>query len=82
MLTGSGNYRCDRQNPQQYYDELAAKHGDSYYSRIQAVANGPQKNVLKKLSPEMVSAQTLAGDAITARLTHALVMAQPLAASK
>ncbi|MGT8837364.1 phosphoglucomutase (alpha-D-glucose-1,6-bisphosphate-dependent) [Vibrio cholerae] len=58
-------------NPQQYYDELAAKHGDSYYSRIQAVANGPQKNVLKKLSPEMVSAQTLAGDAITARLTHA-----------
>ncbi|HFG1841991.1 TPA: phosphoglucomutase (alpha-D-glucose-1,6-bisphosphate-dependent) [Vibrio cholerae] len=58
-------------NPQQYYDELAAKHGDSYYSRIQAVANGPQKNVLKKLSPEMVSAQTLAGDPITARLTHA-----------
>ncbi|OWO76410.1 phosphoglucomutase, alpha-D-glucose phosphate-specific, partial [Vibrio cholerae] len=58
-------------NPQQYYDELAAKHGDFYYSRIQAVANGPQKNVLKKLSPEMVSAQTLAGDAITARLTHA-----------
>ncbi|RAL28981.1 phosphoglucomutase, alpha-D-glucose phosphate-specific [Vibrio cholerae] len=58
-------------NPQQYYDELAAKHGDSYYSRIQAVVNGPQKNVLKKLSPEMVSAQTLAGDAITARLTHA-----------
>ncbi|PAR33258.1 phosphoglucomutase (alpha-D-glucose-1,6-bisphosphate-dependent) [Vibrio metoecus] len=58
-------------NPQQYYDELAAKHGDSNYSRIQAVANGPQKNVLKKLSPEMVSAQTLAGDPITARLTHA-----------
>lgn len=58
-------------NPQQYYDELAAKHGDSHYSRIQAVANGPQKNVLKKLSPEMVAAQTLAGDPITARLTHA-----------
>lgn len=58
-------------NPQQYYDELAAKHGDSYYSRIQAVANGPQKAVLSKLSPEMVSAQTLAGDPITARLTHA-----------
>lgn len=57
--------------PQQYYDELAAKHGESYYNRIQAVANGPQKDVLKKLSPEMVAAQTLAGDAITARLTHA-----------
>jgi phosphoglucomutase len=58
-------------NPQEYYEELAAKHGESKYNRIQAVANGPQKDVLKKLSPEMVSAQTLAGDPITARLTHA-----------
>lgn len=58
-------------NPQEYYNELAAKHGESSYTRIQAVANGPQKDVLKKLSPEMVSAETLAGDAITARLTHA-----------
>jgi phosphoglucomutase len=58
-------------NPQQYYEELAAKHGESKYNRIQAVANGPQKNVLKKLSPEMVSAKVLAGDPITARLTHA-----------
>ncbi|EIT6975611.1 phosphoglucomutase (alpha-D-glucose-1,6-bisphosphate-dependent) [Vibrio vulnificus] len=58
-------------NPQQYYDELAAKHGESQYSRIQAVANGPQKEVLKKLSAEMVKAETLAGDEITARLTNA-----------
>ncbi|NLS11584.1 phosphoglucomutase (alpha-D-glucose-1,6-bisphosphate-dependent) [Vibrio sp. SM6] len=58
-------------NPQQYYEELAAKHGESKYSRIQAVANGEQKAILKKLSPEMVAAQTLAGDPITARLTHA-----------
>ncbi|MEZ9543116.1 phosphoglucomutase (alpha-D-glucose-1,6-bisphosphate-dependent) [Vibrio sp. 10N.286.48.C11] len=58
-------------NPQEYYEELAAKHGESKYNRIQAVANGAQKDVLKKLSPEMVSVETLAGDAITARLTHA-----------
>ncbi|MDP2502727.1 phosphoglucomutase, alpha-D-glucose phosphate-specific [Vibrio splendidus] len=58
-------------NPQEYYEELAAKHGESKYNRIQAVANGAQKDVLKKLSPEMVSAETLAGDPITARLTHA-----------
>ena len=58
-------------NPQQYYDQLAAKHGESFYSRLQAVANGPQKAVLSKLSAEMVTAQTLAGDVITARLTHA-----------
>ncbi|ENP8453510.1 alpha-D-glucose phosphate-specific phosphoglucomutase [Photobacterium damselae] len=58
-------------NPQQYYEELAAKHGASEYSRLQAVANKQQKAVLSKLSPEMVAAETLAGDVITARLTHA-----------
>ena len=58
-------------NPQQYYEELAAKHGASEYNRLQAVANGEQKAVLSKLSPEMVAAETLAGDVITARLTHA-----------
>ncbi|MFC1234843.1 phosphoglucomutase (alpha-D-glucose-1,6-bisphosphate-dependent) [Vibrio sp. F74] len=58
-------------NPQEYYEELAAKHGASQYNRISAVANTEQKNVLSKLSPEMVSAETLAGELITARLTHA-----------
>lgn len=58
-------------NPQQYYDKLAAKHGASQYNRIQAVANTEQKNVLKSMSAEMVSADELAGEKITARLTHA-----------
>ncbi|MDP5253895.1 MULTISPECIES: phosphoglucomutase (alpha-D-glucose-1,6-bisphosphate-dependent) [unclassified Vibrio] len=57
--------------PQEYYEALADKHGESQYNRIQAVANGPQKQVLKSLSPEQVTAETLAGDPITARLTHA-----------
>ena len=58
-------------NPQEYYQNLTAKHGTSHYSRLQATANGPQKEVLAKLSPDMVTAQNLAGDKITARLTHA-----------
>ena len=58
-------------NPQEYYEKLATQHGASQYNRLQAVANSEQKNILKKLSPEMVAADTLAGDAITARLTHA-----------
>ncbi|MCL9782582.1 phosphoglucomutase (alpha-D-glucose-1,6-bisphosphate-dependent) [Vibrio sp. S4M6] len=58
-------------NPQQYYEELASQHGESQYNRIQAVANSEQKKVLANLSPDMVSAQELAGDPITARLTHA-----------
>jgi phosphoglucomutase len=35
------------------------------------VANKQQKQVLSQLSPEMVTAETLAGDIITAKLTHA-----------
>ncbi|MBU2895752.1 phosphoglucomutase (alpha-D-glucose-1,6-bisphosphate-dependent) [Vibrio hepatarius] len=58
-------------DPQEYYQNLTVKHGTSHYSRLQAMANGPQKEVLAKLSPDMVTAQDLAGDKITARLTHA-----------
>ncbi|MDD1782348.1 phosphoglucomutase (alpha-D-glucose-1,6-bisphosphate-dependent) [Enterovibrio sp. ZSDZ35] len=58
-------------NPQQYYNELAEKFGESSYARLQAVANGEQKAVLSKLSAEMVTATTMAGDEIIAKLTHA-----------
>jgi len=58
-------------NPQQHYDELAARFGAPSYNRIQAPATSAQKAALSKLSPEMVSADTLAGDPITARLTAA-----------
>nr|WP_086940804.1 phosphoglucomutase (alpha-D-glucose-1,6-bisphosphate-dependent) [Thaumasiovibrio occultus] len=58
-------------NPQQYYLKLVEQHGESKYSRLQAVANSAQKAVLKKLNAEMVTAETLAGDLITARITHA-----------
>ena len=58
-------------NPQQHYDELAARFGAPSYNRIQAPATSAQKAALSKLSPEMVSAATLAGDPITARLTAA-----------
>ncbi|HBH69264.1 phosphoglucomutase (alpha-D-glucose-1,6-bisphosphate-dependent) [Erwinia persicina] len=58
-------------NPQQHYDELAQRFGAPSYNRIQAPATSAQKAALSKLSPEMVSADTLAGDPITARLTAA-----------
>ncbi|WP_174848002.1 phosphoglucomutase (alpha-D-glucose-1,6-bisphosphate-dependent) [Yersinia artesiana] len=58
-------------NPQQHYDDLARRFGAPSYNRIQAPATQAQKNALSKLSPEMVKASTLAGDAITARLTAA-----------
>ncbi|MCP1437700.1 phosphoglucomutase [Erwinia persicina] len=58
-------------NPQQHYNELAERFGAPSYNRLQASATSAQKAALSKLSPEMVSADTLAGDPITARLTAA-----------
>ncbi|WP_042859171.1 phosphoglucomutase (alpha-D-glucose-1,6-bisphosphate-dependent) [Dickeya sp. NCPPB 3274] len=58
-------------NPQQHYDALAERFGAPSYNRLQAPATHAQKAALSKLSPEMVSASTLAGDPITARLTAA-----------
>ncbi|MER2474388.1 phosphoglucomutase (alpha-D-glucose-1,6-bisphosphate-dependent) [Photorhabdus laumondii] len=59
------------ENPQQHYNKLAARFGTPSYSRIQAPATYQQKALLAKLSPEMVKADKLAGDPITARLTKA-----------
>jgi phosphoglucomutase len=42
-----------------------------YYTRIDAPATPEQKAKLGKLSPESVKESTLAGDAITAKLTRA-----------
>jgi phosphoglucomutase len=58
-------------DPGQHYREITARFGESFYTRIDAPANTARKDKLKKLSPHAVSAATLAGDAITARLTSA-----------
>ena len=58
-------------DPGEHYRDLIDRYGAPVYSRIDAVATGPQKTVLAKLSPEQVTAQMLAGDQITAKLTKA-----------
>lgn len=58
-------------NPQQHYAELTARFGAPSYNRLQAAATSVQKAALAKLSAEMVSANVLAGDTITACLTAA-----------
>lgn len=57
--------------PSQRFDELTAEFGSSAYARIDAPATREQKAALKKLSPAQVTADTLAGEAITAKLTEA-----------
>ena len=53
------------------YRRLEAEFGTSYYARIDEPANAAQKAVLTNLSPESIQAKTLAGNSITAKLTHA-----------
>ncbi|MGV3114198.1 phosphoglucomutase (alpha-D-glucose-1,6-bisphosphate-dependent) [Corynebacterium freneyi] len=57
--------------PSQRYAELADKFGAPAYARTDADANREQKAILKKLSPEQVTADVLAGEPITAKLTEA-----------
>ena len=58
-------------DPGAIYRQLTAEHGDPVYERIDAPATPTQKAALKKLSPELVKAQQLAGEPITAKLTRA-----------
>jgi phosphoglucomutase len=58
-------------DPGQIYQNLTAKFGSPVYERIDSVANSRQKEVLAKLSPEQVTAETLAGEKITSKLTKA-----------
>ena len=58
-------------DPGERYRELTAELGAPLYRRVDAPASPAVKAALKKLSPEAVTATTLAGDPITARLTLA-----------
>jgi phosphoglucomutase len=58
-------------DPGELYQELTTEFGTPYYTRIDAPATPDQKARLQKLSPEAVTADTLAGEAITAKLTSA-----------
>ena len=58
-------------SPSQLHADLVSRFGQSWYARVDAAATREQKVRLAALSPEQVSATTLAGQPITARLTAA-----------
>ncbi|MBW5249686.1 phosphoglucomutase (alpha-D-glucose-1,6-bisphosphate-dependent) [Streptomyces poriferorum] len=58
-------------SPSRHYQALTARFGEPAYARIDAPADRDQKAVLARLSPEQVSADTLAGEPVTAVLTAA-----------
>jgi phosphoglucomutase len=58
-------------DPAAWYDELTRELGQSYYARMDLPATTAQKQALKALRPEDLSASQLAGEPITAKLTRA-----------
>jgi phosphoglucomutase len=58
-------------DPGEHYRELTAEFGAPCYTRIDAPATPAAKARLAKLSPEAVTAATLAGEPILAKLTRA-----------
>ncbi len=69
-------------DPAVHYRELEAEFGRPVYERVDAPATPARKAALKKLSPRMVEAEELAGERITARLTHAPGNGEPIGGLK
>ena len=58
-------------SPSEHYRDMKERFGTPYYSRKDAPATREEKEKLKKLSPAGVTAERLAGEKITAKLTAA-----------
>jgi phosphoglucomutase len=58
-------------SPSEHYSELTGKFGDPAYARVDAAASREEKAKLGKLSADDVTASTLAGEEISAKLTEA-----------
>jgi phosphoglucomutase len=58
-------------DPGEVFEELAGRFGRPHYKRVDVAADAEQKAVLKKLSPEQVQSDELAGEPITDVLTEA-----------
>ena len=69
-------------DPGKHYEDLVSKFGRSFYTRIDAPSTPEQKKRLQNLSPEAVTATTLAGDPIVAKLTRAPGNNEPIGGLK
>ena len=58
-------------DPGELYRELTQEFGECFAERCDAAATPAQKRLLSKLSPQQVASKQLAGDDITAVLSHA-----------
>jgi phosphoglucomutase len=58
-------------DPGEHYRALETQFGSAVYERVDAPANAQQKAVLRNLTPDMIEAKELAGEAILAMLIRA-----------
>jgi phosphoglucomutase len=64
------------------YEELTEQFGRPLYERLDAPATPAQKEILGRLSPEKITAETLAGEPILAKLTQAPANQAPIGGLK
>jgi phosphoglucomutase len=69
-------------DPGELYRDLTREFGDFASGRIDAPATPEQKAVLRRLSPDQITASTIAGDRITGFLTNAPANGAPLGGLK
>ena len=69
-------------DPGEHYRALTEQFGDPVYERTDAPVTPARKVVLKALSPELVRADTLAGEPILAKLTRAPANNEPIGGLK
>lgn len=70
LLAAEITVRADR-SPSELYTEMTKRFGEPVYERLEAPATAEQKELLKRLSPELVTASTLAGEDIESKITSA-----------
>ncbi|MFZ0217199.1 MAG: phosphoglucomutase (alpha-D-glucose-1,6-bisphosphate-dependent) [Candidatus Dormiibacterota bacterium] len=61
----------DGRDPGHRFDAIAARHGLPSYRRVDAPADSTQKEVLGRLTPDLIDASTLAGEPVRHILTAA-----------
>ena len=81
LLAAEITARMDR-DPGQIYRELTSEFGESVYTRTEAPATVQEKETLRKLSPQQVRLNELAGEQIQTILTHAPGNGAPLGGLK
>ncbi len=69
-------------DPGEHYRRLTKKFGEPVYERIDARASPEQKAVLRRLTPEQITADVLGGEKIEAKLTHAPGNGEPIGGIK